>query len=64
LNGDIIPVINDEILTEYEDVLTRSEFQFNRKAVKVFIYNLKKRAVYSDYGLIDDEIPDLKDIVC
>lgn len=24
---------------------------------------LKKRAVYSDYGLIEDEIPDLKDVV-
>jgi hypothetical protein len=24
---------------------------------------LKKRAVYSDYGLIDDEIPDAKDVV-
>ena len=27
--GDIIPVLNDEILTEYEDVLRRPKFRFN-----------------------------------
>ena len=27
--GDIIPVLNDEILAEYEDVLRRPKFRFN-----------------------------------
>ena len=27
------------------------------------LFLLKKRAVYSDYGLIEDEIPDPKDVV-
>ncbi|MCM1159076.1 MAG: PIN domain-containing protein [Bacteroidales bacterium] len=63
LYGDIIPVLNDEIIAEYEDVLNRPKFRFDKKAVKVFLEELKKRAVYSDYGMINDEIPDTKDVV-
>ncbi len=63
LNGNIIPVLNDEIIAEYEDVLNRPKFRFDKKAVKILLDELKKRAVYSDYGLIEDEIPDPKDIV-
>ncbi len=63
LNGDIIPVLNNEIIAEYEDVLRRPKFRFDKGAVKVLLDELKKRAVYSDYGLIEDEIPDPKDIV-
>ena len=63
LNGVIIPVLNDEIIAEYEDVLNRPKFRFNKRAVKVFLDELKKRAVYSDYGLIEDEVPDPKDVV-
>jgi len=63
LYGDIIPVLNDEIIAEYEDVLNRPKFRFDKRAVKVFLDELKKRAVYSDYGLIEDELPDPKDVV-
>lgn len=63
LYGDIIPVLNDEIIAEYEEVLNRPKFRFDKRAVKVFLEEFKKRAVYSDYGMIDDEIPDSKDVV-
>ena len=63
LKGDIIPVLNGDILTEYEDVLNRPKFRFDKRAVKILLYELKKRAVYSDYGLIEDEIPDPKDVI-
>ncbi len=63
LYGDIIPILNEEIITEYEEVLHRPKFRFDKNAVKVLMDELKKRAVYSDYGLIDDEIPDPKDVV-
>ena len=63
LHGDIIPVLNDEIIAEYEDVLSRPKFRFDKKTVKVFLEELKKRAIYSDYGIINDEIPDPKDII-
>lgn len=63
LNGDIIPVLNNEIIAEYEDVLNRPKFLFDMKSVKVLLDEIKKRAVYSDYGLLEDEIPDSKDVV-
>lgn len=63
LCGDIIPVLNNDILTEYENVLNRPKFRFDKQAVNIFLDEFKKRAVYSDYGLIEDEIPDQKDVV-
>lgn len=63
LNGDIIPVLNDGIITEYEDVLSRPKFRFDKRAVRVFMDELKRRAVYVDAGFIDDEVPDPKDVV-
>lgn len=63
LNGDIIPVLNDGIIAEYEDVMNRPKFRFDKRAVKVFLDELKRRAVYTDAGPIEDEIPDQKDVV-
>ena len=63
LNGDIIPVLNDDILAEYEDVLRRPKFKFEKRAVRVFLDELKRRAVFTDAGPIEDTIPDPKDIV-
>ena len=63
MNGDIIPVLNDEILAEYEEVLRRPKFKFEERAVHVFLDELKRRAVLIDAGPIDEVIPDPKDIV-
>ena len=63
LRGDIIPVVNDEILSEYEDVLNRPKFRFEKRAVRVFLDELKKRAVFAEAGLIEDIVPDEKDVV-
>ena len=61
--GDIIPVLNDEILAEYEDVLRRPKFKFDERTVRVFLEELKRRAVFIDAGPIDEILPDPKDIV-
>ncbi len=63
LTGDIIPVLNDEILAEYEDVLNRPKFRFNKNAVKIFLDELRRRAVYTDAGAVAEELPDPKDVV-
>ncbi len=63
LKGDIIPVLNDEIMAEYTDVLHRPKFNFDKAAVQVLLDELEKRGVYSDHGVIFDEIPDPKDVV-
>ena len=63
LHGDIIPVVNDEIIAEYEDVLNRPKFKFEKRAINVLLSELKKRAVYAEAGLIEDVVPDEKDVV-
>ncbi len=61
--GDIIPVVNDEIIAEYEDVLRRPKFKFADRAIRVFLDELKRRAVYVEAGSIEEILPDAKDVV-
>lgn len=61
--GDIIPVLNDDILTEYENVLRRPKFKFEQRAVRIFLDDLKKRAIYVDTGIVEYLLQDPKDIV-
>ena len=63
MNGDLIPVLNDDILAEYEDVLRRPKFRFEERTVRVFLNELKKRAIYVGTAPFDDMIPDPKDII-
>ena len=63
LIGDIIPVLNSEILAEYEDVLKRPKFHFDEEKVEIFLEDLCKRALYVEGGLVDEYIPDEKDVV-
>ncbi len=63
LNGDIIPVLNEEIFSEYEEVLKRPKFKFNTESVRVFLEELKYRAIYSDVALVEENIIDAKDVV-
>ena len=40
LVGDIIPMLCDEIIAEYKEVLSRPKFKFDPKKVEIFITNL------------------------
>ena len=63
MNGDIIPVLNDDIITEYEEVLIRPKFNFQERVVRIFLDELKRRAIYVDTDIIEDMLPDPKDVV-
>lgn len=63
LDGCIIPLINDEIIAEYNDVLYRRKFHFEWSAVKVLIDSMIKRGIPVDAGPVSDFIPDPKDVV-
>lgn len=63
LMGDIIPLLSDEIIAEYRDVLHRQKFKFNPKVVKVFIEGIIDRGIFVDVGSVDEIFPDPKDIV-
>ena len=62
-NGSIVPLFNDEILAEYEDVLHRKKFPFTAREVRVLIEAIKSRGVHVEAGPVDAVLPDLDDVV-
>ncbi len=62
-NGTIIPLINNKILAEYKDVLSRPKFKFSAKYVDEAIAAITKDALIIDEDYIDIDLPDEKDRV-
>lgn len=63
LNGSIIPLVNDEIIAEYNDVLYRKKFRFDHGAVKLMIDTIVRRGIPVDAGPVHEFLPDPKDVV-
>ncbi len=63
LKGNIIPLINDAIITEYEDVFSRPKFSFDPKRVNIFLHEFIKRAIHVEGDILEEEIPDKDDAV-
>ena len=62
-HGRIVPLFDDEILTEYEDVLHRKKFPFTAREVRALIEAIKDGGVYVEAGPVDAILPDLDDAV-
>ena len=63
LSGRIIPLLNDEIISEYREVLLRRKFNFDRAAVNALINGIIKRGIFLDTNPADEPIIDSKDAV-
>ena len=63
INGPIVPLLNNEILEEYEEVLLRNKFGFEEEDVKTLIDELRKRAIYLDRTMVDEVFEDSDDVV-
>lgn len=63
MRGSIIPLYNDEILAEYDEVLHRRKFRFDHDIIKLTIDTIIRRGVAVDAGPIEDVLPDPKDVV-
>lgn len=63
LVGNINLLVNDDILSEYLEVLSRKKFHFPIDAVINFIDEIKKRAIYVDAVPIEEYMPDPDDAV-
>lgn len=63
LVGNINLLINDDILSEYLEVLSRKKFHFPIDAVINLIDEIKKRAIYVDATPIEEYMPDPDDAV-
>ncbi len=63
LVGRIIPLLNDEILAEYREVLSRKKFKFDPKAIEVLIEGIVERGIFIDATPTDELMIDPKDAV-
>jgi predicted nucleic acid-binding protein len=60
---EAIPLLNDEILAEYQEVLRRPKFNFATQPVRVLLEGIIERGIFLDAGPIEEMIPDQKDVV-
>lgn len=63
LEGRIVPLYNDEIISEYEDVLHRSKFHFTPSLVNAYIRNIRKLGIASERIHSEELFPDKDDVV-
>lgn len=61
--GVIIPVLNEEILREYREVLERPKFHWTGEIVDEVIGAIEEIGLYVNADVLDIEMPDPKDRV-
>ena len=63
LNGKIIPLLHEEIFSEYEEVVNRPKFKFSQEGIERILKGIKERGKFIDEKEYDEELPDPKDKV-
>ena len=59
----IIPLYNEEIISEYEDVLHRPKFGFSETDVNQYLESLRQAGMHSQRITSSEYFPDPKDVV-
>ena len=62
-NNGFIPMYDDEIIAEYEDVLHRSKFPINPEVADALISYIVEYGIDSSRAFFDDSMPDEDDRV-
>lgn len=57
----IVPLINEEIINEYRQVLSREKFQFNNELIDSVLETITRHAIRIDNEHIMIDLPDEKD---
>lgn len=63
MNGQIIPLYNEEIISEYEIVLNRPAFHFSEEKVDLYINAIRQKGLLTSRIPSDFEFPDPDDAV-
>ena len=63
LAGRVIPLLHEDILDEYNDVLHRPKFKFDRRDIEIALTGLIKRGIFLDAAKIEDYVPDPDDAI-
>jgi putative PIN family toxin of toxin-antitoxin system len=61
--GEIIPVLNEQILSEYKEVLARPKFQLTEELISFIIDGIVDKAVMIEAEEIKVDMPDPKDVI-
>lgn len=62
-NGEITALFNEDILAEYEEVLTRKKFKFPQKDVQELLDYIKKNGIHENRTPFEETMPDEDDRV-
>lgn len=62
-SGIIVSFINQEILDEYIEVISREQFGFDQKDIDFFLTNINERAIFVDRTPTSEIFVDKKDVV-
>lgn len=62
-NGDIIALYNEEIMAEYEEVLSRKKFNFPQKDIDEILDYIKQNGIREDRTPFIEAMPDEDDRV-
>lgn len=63
ITGVVTPVLNEDNLREYREVLLRKKFHFPESIVDAILDNLAAQAVFINEEKLDVNLPDPKDVV-
>ena len=63
ITGVVTPVLNEDILREYREVLLRKKFHFPESVLDAILDNLAAQAVFINEEKLDVNLPDPKDVV-
>ena len=59
----IVPLYNEEIINEYEDVLHRVKFGFSESDINHYLETMKQAGIHSQRITSSEHFPDPKDVV-
>ena len=61
--GTLIPLYNEEILKEYDDVLHRKKFPFTEKRIRPVLASIRAFGLHVNPSPTDEILPDMDDLV-
>ena len=62
-SGTIIPILNEHILLEYREVLSRPKFKFPSDIIDTVLHEIERCGIRIDAPELEVELPDPKDRV-